>query len=171
VAAPHPAQAWPPASRDTETSDVSEVTRAPHSTTADRLLGRLKFCLPLDLAHLSGVRERLAAFLAELGVDAEHAEELVLCAQEALKNAIRFSDSSRGVDVDVRVTPVTVSLVVRDYGCGLDGAADRLGELISHPPHPLVLSGRGFYVMATLMDELDLRSQDGLQVRMVKRIG
>jgi len=136
----------------------------------ERLVGRLALSLPLDLARLPAARRELGAFLAEVGIDGDDGEDLVLCAQEALKNAIRFSGSPRGVDVEVSVTELTVSLVVRDYGCGLDGTAARLGDLLSRPPDPLAPSGRGFYVMATLMDELELCSQEGLEVRMRKRL-
>ena len=147
-----------------------QLSRA-HPTRRERLVGRLALSLPLDTARLPAARRELSAFLTEVGIDGEEGEDLVLCAQEALKNAIRFSGSPRGVDVEVRVTHTTVSLMVRDYGCGLDGAADRMSDLVSCPPDPLAPAGRGFYVMATLMDELELCSQGGLEVRMVKRIG
>jgi hypothetical protein len=66
---------------------------------------QLDLSLPLDISRLAESRQAVRAFLAANRVPEGCSSDLVLCLQEALKNAMRFSHSSRGVDVSVRITP------------------------------------------------------------------
>jgi anti-sigma regulatory factor (Ser/Thr protein kinase) len=105
-------------------------------------------------------------FLAAHDVPEGVASDLVLCVQEALKNAVRFArtDTSLTIVID----PACVTCLVRDRGPGLPMAARRLVPPIG--PDPLEVSGRGFLIMTSLMDDLDVRSDGGLEVRMRKRL-
>lgn len=122
--------------------------------------------LPLDSARLAGARRQLKAFLAAAGVPSGQAGNLVLSAQEALKNAIRFSRSEAGVDLHVTAGADAVVLVVRDHGVGIHGVPRDPAELRDNPPDPLADSGRGLFLMASLVDDLELRSNHGLEVTM-----
>jgi anti-sigma regulatory factor (Ser/Thr protein kinase) len=130
---------------------------------------QLDLSLPLDVSRLAESRQAVRAFLAASEVPQRCRNDMVLCLQEALKNAMRFSHSSRGVDVSVRVTPEGIAILVRDYGVGLDGARAALAK-VPEPPDPLASSGRGLRIMATLMDDLELHSDGGVEVRMFKRL-
>jgi anti-sigma regulatory factor (Ser/Thr protein kinase) len=130
---------------------------------------QLDLSLPLDISRLAESRQAVRAFLAANEVPQRCRDDVVLCLQEALKNAMRFSYSSRGVDVRVCITPEGVALLVRDYGVGLHGARATPSK-VSEPPHPLAASGRGLHIIATLMDDLELRSDGGVEVRMFKRL-
>ena len=53
---------------------------------------------------------------------------------------------------------------MRDHGVGLD--PELLSEL---PPDPLSESGRGLFLLQALMDGVELRIEEGTEVRLRKR--
>jgi anti-sigma regulatory factor (Ser/Thr protein kinase) len=129
---------------------------------------QLKIPLPLHTAALPPLRGRVRTFLSA-HVSDDDLHDILLCLQEAMKNAVRFSGSRKAVEVRVRVLDHRVSVVVRDYGVGIGASAMRTME--SHGrPDALSDRGRGLYLMAQLMDELELISEKGIEVRMVKRV-
>lgn len=130
----------------------------------------LHLSLPPEYSCLAAARERVRSFLRGLSVDEASAEDLLVCVQEALKNSIRFSGSSAPVEVDLLARDHTIRAVVRDRGKGF--GSDLLHDLapLREPPDPLGTSGRGLFLIATLVDELELASDGGAHVCMVKRL-
>jgi anti-sigma regulatory factor (Ser/Thr protein kinase) len=122
--------------------------------------------VPPSLSVLAGVRRQLRGFLAAHDVPESAASDLVLCTQEALKNAVRFARTE--ISVSVEINPTFVTCLVRDRGPGLPMTARRLVPPIG--PDPLEVSGRGFLIMTSLMDDLHVDSDGGLEVRMRKRL-
>jgi anti-sigma regulatory factor (Ser/Thr protein kinase) len=129
---------------------------------------RLHISLPPSLSALPAVRHRVEAFLGSR-VPERDLHDIVLCLQEALKNAVRFSRTSDDLDVAVHVFDHTVSLVVRDRGHGFAEAAPRPAAIAQ--PDLLSTSGRGLFLIGCLMDEVEVVSDRGVEVRMLKRIG
>lgn len=125
----------------------------------------LTLWLPLDAASLPEAREHVRAFLGAWGVPRPVTADVLLCLQEACKNAIRFSGSRYGMKVLVALEPEAVLCVVKDRGVGFDPAT--LDRLQSDPLSP---SGRGLLLIGALMDEVNLRTNHGVEVRMRKRI-
>ncbi len=125
----------------------------------------LRLCIPIDAGQLEGSRERVRMFLRVHGVDEPSAHDVLLCVHEACANALEHSRSTTAVDVELCVGPTSVSVVVADKGLGLD--------LDLHDPRraptPLQPDGRGLYVMACLMDELEVHIDGGTMIRMQKR--
>ena len=73
--------------------------------------------------------------------------------------------SQDDIDVHLYADDGDLVAVVRDKGHGFNIASfDR-----ESPPSPFQADGRGLFLMAHLMDELELHSDAGLEVRMVKR--
>ena len=122
--------------------------------------------VPPSLSALAGVRRQVHGFLAAHGVSENVASDLVLCLQEALKNAVRFAQTD--IALTIAIGPASVTCLVRDRGPGLPLAARRLVPPIG--PDPMEVSGRGFLIMSSLMDDLDVRSDGGLEVRMCRRL-
>ena len=58
-----------------------------------------------------------------------------------------------------------MSLEVADEGRGFDAA-----RIVPAMPDPLSLSGRGLALMSALMDELEVRADSGVRLRMCKRL-
>ena len=135
------------------------------ATTETSLPPRLSFSLPLDPARLLRARQRVRDFLHEHVADGEAIEAVVLAIEEAMTNAVRHSGAGDDLDVLLYFEGDDLVAEIKDRGDGFD--------LTSFDPHrvpdPLAPSGRGLYLIAQLMDELDLRCDGGLEVRAVKR--
>jgi anti-sigma regulatory factor (Ser/Thr protein kinase) len=88
---------------------------------------------------------------------------VVLCVQEACKNAIRFSGSPRGIDLSVTLEGGALYTVVRDYGGGFDPSRQT-----DEAPDPYRDSGRGLFLIHALMDRVEIFGSAGTEVRMCK---
>jgi len=127
----------------------------------------LRLCVPIDVARLEESREEVRLFLQAHGVDEEAVHDVSLCVHEACANAIEHSRSTTDVDVELHLEEASVSIVVADKGLGLDL------ELLDQHSKPELLQpgGRGLYVMACLMDELEVHIDGGTEIRMQKLFG
>lgn len=108
----------------------------------------------------------MRVFLACHGVAAEVIEDVLLCMQEAAKNAMRFGDREHAVTVEVSLEGGDVMLVVRDEGMGFDPTSVDIGVL----PDPLNPQGRGLYLIAALMDDVSICSHGGTEIHMRKSL-
>ena len=89
----------------------------------------------------------------------------MLAIEEAFTNAIRHSGSEAAIEVFLAVETDHLEATVADRGRGFDIESfdpDRL-------PDPLLDHGRGLFLISRLCDELELRRDGGLEVRLVKR--
>lgn len=116
-----------------------------------------------SLAQLSAVRADLKTKLDGCSLPAGTVYDLLTCIQEAAKNALRFAPSPRGVQISVKVGPAEVLVTVRDHGAGLD--REGLRDLV---PDPLSESGRGLFLLESLMDAVEFRIAGGTEVRLHK---
>lgn len=124
---------------------------------------RFERSLPLDVSALPTARRQLGAFLRDLDLERDVVEAVLLCVQEACKNAVRFSGNSRGIDLLVTLDGEAVRAVVRDYGEGFDHS-----RVSREPPDPLCNSGRGLFLIHALMDSVEIHAHAGTEVRMCK---
>ncbi len=127
-------------------------------------LPRLRFRLPLDAARLARARERIRDYLRLYCTEHDLVDDVVLCVEEACTNAIRHSRSATAMEVSLGFEAGDLVAEVRDHGRGFDiDAFDReaLPDLLSP-------GGRGLFLISRLMDHMDLRRDDGLEVRMVR---
>ncbi len=126
---------------------------------------RLRFRLPPDPARLRRARHRLRDYLQEHLLDPAAVDDVVLSIEEAMSNAVRHSGAGDDLEVELGFEGTDLITEVRDHGCGFD--VERFDP--QRLPDPLSSSGRGLYLIAHLMDELELRSEGGLRVRAVRR--
>jgi anti-sigma regulatory factor (Ser/Thr protein kinase) len=125
-------------------------------------LPELGLCIPIDAARLEESRREVRLFLQIHGVDGQTVEDVVLCVHEACANSVEHSLSRTGIDVELCVGPASVSVVVADKGLGIDlGLCD-----LHRRPGLLEPGGRGFYVMARLMDQFEVHVDGGTVIRM-----
>ena len=130
--------------------------------SADAPLPRLSFRLALEASHLLRARERIRDYLLAHCSDQRLIEEVVLCIEEACTNAIRHSGSSEAMQLTLRFEDGSLVVSVRDAGRGFDVT----GFDPAAVPDLMATGGRGLYLMAQLMDDLELRNAGGLEVRM-----
>jgi PAS domain S-box-containing protein len=132
--------------------------------TQSRRLPRLRFQLPLDAARLLRARERVRDYLWTLCSDEELVDDVVLCIEEACTNAIRHSQASEPMEVSLALRDGSLIADVRDRGCGFDVSAFDPQAT----PDLMADGGRGLFLMASIMDGLELQLDQGLHVHMVK---
>ncbi len=125
----------------------------------------LHFCVPCEPAHLLRARERLRDYLGNYCADGALIDDLVLCVEEAATNAIRHSGVSDDIEISVQFVAERLVAAVKDHGHGFDVASFDP----QRSPDPSADHGRGLFIMAVLMDELELRLNDGLEVRMARQ--
>jgi len=92
-------------------------------------------------------------------------DDVVLCVEEACANAIRHSGSPDDIEITLRFTRTKILATVTDHGRGFD--VESFDPQL--PPDPGAEHGRGLFIIATLMDSLELRLDGGLEVRMARR--
>ena len=136
-----------------------------HDLTHDISLPRLAFRLGLDPARLARARERVRDYLWLHCDDERVVDEVVLCVEEACTNAIRHSGAKEAMEVSLGFNGDDLLVIAKDSGQGFEVASFDRDAL----PDPLASGGRGLFLMARLMDELELRLDGGLEVRMLKR--
>jgi PAS domain S-box-containing protein len=126
---------------------------------------RLSFRLAPEPSHLMRARERIRDYLLAHSDDRIAVDEVVLCVEEACTNAIRHSASSEEMAVSLQFEHGDLVVIVSDEGRGFDvGRFDP-----ATVPDLMGTGGRGLYLIAQLMDEMTLRSEGGLEVRMTRR--
>ena len=120
-----------------------------------------------DFRGLRAARHTLRLYLESRALPADVTYDLLTCVHEACKNALRFGDSPRGVRATVAIGSREVVATVRDYGAGL-AAGLAAGPPSGGPPDPDSESGRGLFLMVTLMDRVEFLVDHGTRVTMHK---
>jgi anti-sigma regulatory factor (Ser/Thr protein kinase) len=135
--------------------------QANHSTSELRLLAQpSELVLARKFAHRAAV-----AF----GFDEDRCDEVVCAFNEAVTNAIRHgrADSQGHIGLSVRSDAERLTFVVRDHGTFVGPVISATVAVKGIPPS--AESGRGFALMAGLMDSVELHVlQDGTSVCMSK---
>ena len=128
-------------------------------------LPRLHFRVPPEPSHLLRARERMRDYLRRYCNEGPVIDQTVLCVEEACTNAIRHSGTAADIEIDLHFTKARLVATVRDRGRGFDVASFNR----QRTPVPLQDHGRGLFIIAKLMDSLELRLDGGLEVRMSRR--
>ena len=134
-------------------------------STRDSSPPRLAFRLAPDPQRLQRARERVRDYLWLYCDNARLIADVVLCVEEAATNAIRHSRTRSDMEIELRFDDRLLVATVKDAGRGFDPAGFNPDAL----PDPTSVGGRGLYLIAHLMDKLELRVDGGLEVEMVKR--
>jgi serine/threonine-protein kinase RsbW len=137
-----------------------------HSQTPEVIAVRI----PSRLELLSILDRVCESVCQRLQFDEDAAVQVSMSVIEAGTNAIQHGhqrDAAKPVDVEFRVLPDALEVLVKDTGPGFDLAAVN-GDVTS-PEHILNARGRGIFIMRTCMDRVDFEfSPAGTQVRLVK---
>jgi PAS domain S-box-containing protein len=133
--------------------DVALLAVRPARAPAERI----EMSLPAEPESLSVLRRRMARFLHAAGASELEAYEVTLTVCEAAGNAIEhaYGPGDASFDVEVRLEDDHLTARVRDNG----NWRDRRGE------H----RGRGLKIIQGLMDEVDIRTEDGGTVITMRR--
>lgn len=115
---------------------------------------------------LPKARAFVSDFLAQHPVTEDQSFDILLALNEAVGNAIRHAATGGPLRVSCDVHGSALLMQVEDSGRGFD-YRPTMAEL----PDPMAASGRGFFLMHELMDEVVVRtSRRGTCVSMKARI-
>ncbi len=136
-----------------------------HSSGGRATPPRLNLSLAPEPSRLLRSRERIRDYVALHCVDQTLVNDVVLAIQEACTNAIRHSGVKDDIEISIGFEGRDLRATVKDKCRGFDVAVFDPDAL----PDPLLDHGRGLFLMSRLCDQMDLRCDSGLEVRLVKR--
>ena len=129
------------------TDDMPDQQSTPESITL-RLPSRLE---------LLGLLDSITGSLCELlCFDADASSQITMSVIEAGTNAIQHGhhrDASMPVDIEFRVLPDALEIIVHDSGKGFD--LKSVNGNVTSPEHLLDARGRGIYIMRACMDRVE----------------
>ncbi len=119
-------------------------------------------------ASAGELRGVFSAYLARHAISGRPEQQAVLCAEEALTNAILHAGDDDGrIVVSAQVSDDAVVVEVSDSGCGFDVRTLDLEAT----PDPLKVGGRGLFLIRHLADDVEIVSGGhGTTVRMLLRL-
>ena len=128
------------------------------------MLVKMELSLPTEARYLGMMRNVAHRVLADIGAPEQDNSDIQLAVTEACANAVRHSDGGEYL----------VRLEVGDDGCEVEvvdrGTGFEPREI--HPQHTDLESGRGLWLMQSLVDDLQfVHAQDGTHVRLRKDWG
>ena len=126
---------------------------------------RLRFALAPRASRLLRARDRIRDYLTLYCCDQETIDDVVAAVEEACTNVIRHSGSQEEIEIRLGFRGDELEVLVKDRGCGFDVAAFDPGRV----PDFLATGGRGLFMISRLCDEMELRREGGVEVRMIKR--
>jgi serine/threonine-protein kinase RsbW len=122
-----------------------------------------------DPANLAAVRKQVEALAALTGFAEKAIAEIGLCINEAMANIIRHAyqgRTDRPIQLDASASPRELSVVIRDWGNGVDPT-----RLPCRPYDPLEPGGVGLICLGQWMDEVTYSPQpDGMVTTLKKKL-
>jgi PAS domain S-box-containing protein len=141
------------------------LTRGEWSQTGAPAPARLHLRLPLEPSRLLRARERVRDYLDQQPLEPDVIDDVVLALEEAMTNAVRHSGADDDLDVGLCFGGSDLLVEVKDRGRGFE--LERFDS--QRLPDPQASGGRGLFLMANLMDDMELTVDGGLGVRMAMR--
>jgi anti-sigma regulatory factor (Ser/Thr protein kinase) len=135
------------------------------SEVACQAFPRLRFLIAPEAARLLRARDRVRDYLLQHCAERPLIDDVVLCIEEACTNAIRHSQAADYIEISLEFADGNLVALVKDNGRGFD--VDAFDP--EAPPDLSSEHGRGLYLISHLSDEMELRRDGGLEVRIVKR--
>lgn len=123
----------------------------------------LELTVLLRSSHLSSARHQARDFLVAHGVHRLCVEDVLLALTEATTNAARHSGTDVA-QISLEVLDGHLRLEVADRGPGFDFSAIDL----SQRPSLLSPGGRGLYLIACVMDSVEVDVREGTTITMTK---
>jgi serine/threonine-protein kinase RsbW len=132
----------------------------------------LEFKIPSDINYLNHVRNFIVGVTREENLGEEKISQIEMSLDEALANVVEHAytfDSHQDIQVLVTLYPDRLDIVIRDHGRSFNNDLIPLPNIKEHIEQRRV-GGLGRYLMKTLMDEVEYRSDNHTnELRMMKR--
>ena len=139
-----------------------EAPRSPDPSAGDFITPELR--LPAKASELQRAREYADQAAASFGFDDPERFQFAFAVNEAVTNAIRHGTADKAGTIGLHIASDGDRLTVDVYDCGPFVAPD------ADDDEPMRDHGRGFDLMAKLMDDVEVRARpEGTTVRLAKR--
>jgi PAS domain S-box-containing protein len=118
----------------------------------------LMLTIPAEPVALRSLRRALRRWLRQCEASDRESEEIILACNEAVANAIEhaYGPGDGSVEMEAGLSEGEVRIVVRDHGRWREPRGDN--------------RGRGLGLMKAFMDSVSVVTQEGTEVRMVRRL-
>lgn len=132
----------------------------------------LEFNIPSDINYLNHVRNFIVGVSREENISEDKVAQIEMSLDEALANVVEHAytfDCHQDIQVRVGLYSDRLVIVIRDHGRSFNSEQTPLPNIKEHIEQRRV-GGLGRYLMKTLMDEVEYRSDSVVnELRMVKR--
>ncbi|MFC4779553.1 anti-sigma B factor RsbW [Paenibacillus sp. GCM10023252] len=135
---------------------------------------RIKLQIPAEAENMELVRLTLYGIASKMGFSYEEIEDMKVAVGEACNNAILHAypeqEAAGVIDLEFQTDTNYMTILVKDHGPSFElqdsykDAAMLGGQSISE----LKVGGLGIYLMQALMDEVEVQTGAGTEVRMTK---
>lgn len=122
-----------------------------------------KFKVVASTKELSMVRERIKQYLAATGISEKVLGQIVLAADEAVTNVIKYGYKKDGVsevEIEISIVDGVITLVVRDTAVPPFDPTGHVDPDIAVHIKSGKKGGLGIYLMRKIMDEMKYRTLD-----------
>lgn len=138
----------------------------PSDREQEEALVRVSLSLPRDARYVGLLRNLATCVLEDLDAPTAVIDDIGLVLTEACANVVRHADGTKGYTVSLAAGAHSCQVEVSDDGPGLD--PDEMTR--RDPADPTAESGRGLFLIETLVDDLEFDPEaTGTSVRLVKR--
>jgi serine/threonine-protein kinase RsbW len=132
---------------------------------------QVSYTLDSTLETVNSAEETASRFAAEAGFSEDEIMSIAMAVREATVNAVLHGnayDPAKKVTLGLERTPSDLVVTVRDQGRGLD--PNSIPDPLA-PENLLKQSGRGIFLMRSLMDEVRISPSDtGTEIKLIKRV-
>ncbi len=130
-------------------------------------MDNFKFYIPRKKEYVSCVRHTVTSIAAVAGFDIEKIEDIRLAVGEACNNAVLHSNGSDNIEISLVFDNPKMTISIKDDGDGFD-----FSKQTYQLDDEYTGSGLGIYIIKSLMDQVDIISEDnkGTCITMVKEI-
>ncbi|REK71356.1 anti-sigma B factor RsbW [Paenibacillus paeoniae] len=131
--------------------------------------------IPAQADYLDIVRAALYAIASKVGFSYEAIEDMKVAVTEACTNAIRHAYEERGgwIELSFLWDNHELRITIKDDGRGKEEIpTQHMTRSVLHqsPIADVTVGGLGIFLMEALMDEVHVRSENGTEVVLMKRM-
>lgn len=135
----------------------------------------IRLTIPASADHLDIVRAALYAIAGKAGFSYEEIEDMKVAVTEACSNAILHAYAgipTEAIHISFMQEEHRLIISVKDYGRSFE-LAETKGRSSTLHDKPLAIAsvgGLGIFLMQALMDEVEVRTGEGTEVVLIKRM-
>lgn len=136
----------------------------------------ISLTIPADATYVDIVRLTLYGIASKAGFSYEEIEDMKVAVSEACTNAIlhAYEDRHSGmIDISFTLEDNSMHISIKDYGRSFEYEPSLVSTAALHhkPLEKIASGGLGIFMMQALMDSVEVRSNAGTEIILMKRMG